>query len=92
MDTPPCGLDYALPDHLDQIAALLMLIPARRERSCPRAVKSARHNKSHVKKPTNQPAPATGNRPPIMLHTSIPAEPDQLKLRGIEDHSGSALD
>ncbi|HVI36755.1 MAG TPA: hypothetical protein VM684_11035 [Gaiellales bacterium] len=46
------------------IAALL--IPPRRERTCPRAVKRARHNSYRIKKPgepasTRHPAPATIN-------------------------------
>ena len=39
----------ALPAHLAEIATLL--IPPRRERTCPRAVKRARHNSYRVKKP-----------------------------------------
>jgi len=38
-----------LPDHLTEIAELL--IPDRTERTCPRAVKRARHNNYRVKKP-----------------------------------------
>jgi hypothetical protein len=49
---------------LAQIA--LLLIPARRERTCPRAVKRARHNSYRIKKPgepasLRHPAPATIN-------------------------------
>jgi hypothetical protein len=49
-----------------------LLIPERAERSCPRAVKRARHNKYRVKKP-GEPA-STRHRTPatIMLHSLDP--------------------
>ncbi|MBV9314061.1 MAG: hypothetical protein JO100_10045, partial [Pseudonocardia sp.] len=58
------------PALLTQIATLR--IPTRRERTCPRAVKRARHNSYRTKKPTEpastrHPAPAT-----IHLHTLQP--------------------
>jgi hypothetical protein len=57
-----------LPVHLALLATLL--IPERRERTCPRAVKRARHNSYRVKKPgepasTRHRAPATIKGPPI---------------------------
>jgi hypothetical protein len=52
---------------MTQIAALL--IPDRRERTCPRAVKRARHNSYRVKKP-GEPASTRHDGPPtIHLHT-----------------------
>ncbi|MGH2854800.1 MAG: hypothetical protein ACRDLF_11500 [Solirubrobacteraceae bacterium] len=79
---PPTDWAERLPVHLAQIAALL--IPPRRERTCPRAVKRARHNNYRIKKSgepasTRHQAPAT-----INLRRSYPAQPDQLKLRDIE--------
>jgi hypothetical protein len=60
----------ALPRRLAQIAALL--IPGRRERTCPRAVKRARHNSYRIKKP-DEPASTRHHDPPtIHLHTMIP--------------------
>src|SRR5664279_1271120 len=50
-----------LPDHLTEIAALL--IPDRTERTCPRAVKRARHNNYRVKKPGE---PASIRHTPVM--------------------------
>ena len=49
-----------LPAHLAEIATLL--IPPRRERTCPRAVKRARHNSYRVKKP-GEPASARHRAP-----------------------------
>jgi hypothetical protein len=55
---------------LAQIADLL--IPERRERTCPRAVKRARHNNYRVKKP-NEPASTRHRRPAtIRIHTLNP--------------------
>jgi len=55
---------------LAKIAALL--IPARRERTCPRAVKRARHNSYRIKKP-GEPASTRHHAPPtIHLHTLNP--------------------
>lgn len=60
----------ALPRRLSQIAALL--IPDRRERTCPRAVKRARHNSYRVKKP-DEPASTRHERAPsIRIHTITP--------------------
>jgi hypothetical protein len=42
-----------------------LLIPPRRERTCPRAVKRARHNQYRVKKPT-EPASTRHDRPPTI--------------------------
>ena len=59
-----------LPDHLTEIAALL--IPDRTERTCPRAVKRARHNNYRVKKP-GEPASIRHTRPAtIILHSLNP--------------------
>ena len=57
--------------------------PPRRERTCPRAVKRARHNSYRVKKPgepasTRHRAPAT-----INIRGLTPEQHDQLRLRGI---------
>ena len=69
-DIPPEDWADALPDHLTRIAALL--IPERRERTCPRAVKRARHNNYRVKKP-GEPASIRHNGPPtINLHALQP--------------------
>ena len=57
-----------LPDHLTEIAALL--IPDRAERSCPRAVKRARHNKYRVKKP-GELASIRHTRPATIIHHSL---------------------
>jgi hypothetical protein len=55
---------------LAQIAALL--IPERRERTCPRAVKRARHNNYRVKKP-DETASTRHHRPAtIRIHTLNP--------------------
>ena len=59
-----------LPDRLTEIAALL--IPDRTERTCPRAVKRARHNNYRVKKP-GEPASIRHTRPAtILLHSLKP--------------------
>ncbi|WP_225854587.1 hypothetical protein, partial [Micromonospora sp. ALFpr18c] len=53
-----------LPAHLAGLAALL--IPERRERTCPRAVKRARHNSYRVK---NRDEPASIRHPdPATVH------------------------
>jgi hypothetical protein len=68
-DTPHHGTDE-LPKHLTDIAALL--IPERRERTCPRAVKRARHNSYRVKKPA-EPATIRHNKPAtIRIHPLTP--------------------
>lgn len=59
-----------LPTHLALFATLLL--PTRRERTCPRAIKRARHNSHRIKKPgepasTHHPTPAT-----ISLRKLIP--------------------
>src|SRR6266496_3484663 len=59
-DIPPQDWADALPQRLTQIADLL--IPERRERTCPRAVKRARHNSYRVKKP-GEPASTRHHRP-----------------------------
>ena len=68
-DIPPADWADALPEHLADIAALL--IPERRQRTYPRAVKRARHNNYRVKKRgetgTRHPEPAT-----IHLHALNP--------------------
>ena len=61
---PPADWADQFLAHLAQIA--LLLIPDRRERTCPRAVKRARHNSYRVKNPgepasTRHRAPATIN-------------------------------
>lgn len=48
-DIPPDDWADRLPTHLAQIAT--PLIPPRRERTCPRAVKRARHNGYRIRKP-----------------------------------------
>jgi hypothetical protein len=49
-----------------------LLIPARRERTCPRAVKRARHNQYRVKKP-DEPASTRHDTPAtIRIHTLQP--------------------
>ena len=63
-DIPPQDWTDRLPVHLALLA--LLLIPPRRERTCPRAVKRARHNSYRIKKPgepasTRHRAPATIN-------------------------------
>ena len=59
-DIPPEDWHDRLPTHLAEIATLL--IPPRRERTCPRAVKRARHNSYRVKKP-GEPASARHRAP-----------------------------
>jgi hypothetical protein len=59
---PPQDWADARPRHLAQIAALLIL--RRRERTCPRAVKRARHNSYRVKKPGEAASPAITPQPP----------------------------
>jgi hypothetical protein len=67
---PPRDWHDALPKHLGDIAGLL--IPDRRERECPRAVKRARHNNYRVKKP-GEPARIRHDAPPtIRLHSLNP--------------------
>jgi hypothetical protein len=67
---PPHDWTDRLPTHLAAIAALL--IPERRERTCPRAVKRARHNNYRVKKPDG-PASTRHNKPAtIRIHTLSP--------------------
>jgi hypothetical protein len=69
-DIPPWGLADALGKHLTDIADLL--IPPRRERDCPRAVKRARHNTYRVKKP-DEPASTRHTGPPtIRIHSLSP--------------------
>ena len=59
-----------LPKHLSDIATLL--IPPRRERDCPRAVKRARHNSYRVRKP-DEPASVRHHGPAtIRLHSMNP--------------------
>jgi len=49
-----------------------LLVPPRRERSCPRAVKRARHNQYRIKKP-HEPASTRHDGPAtIRLHTLQP--------------------
>ena len=58
------------PDHLTEIAELL--IPDHTERTCPRAVKRARHNNYRVKKP-GEPASIRHTRAATsMLHSLNP--------------------
>jgi len=59
-DIPPEDWHDRLPAYLAEIATLL--IPPRRERTCPRAVKRARHNSYRVKKP-GEPASARHRAP-----------------------------
>jgi hypothetical protein len=50
----------------------VLLIPERRERTCPRPVKRARHNTYRVKKP-DEPASTRHDQPAtIRLHTMNP--------------------
>jgi hypothetical protein len=50
----------------------VLLIPERRERTCPRAVKRARHNSYRVKKP-DEPASTRHDRPAtIRIHPLNP--------------------
>ena len=60
-DIPPEDWHDRLPAHLAEIATLL--IPPRRERTCPRAVKRARHNSSGSRSPASRqrPPPSTGH-------------------------------
>ncbi|MDQ4033398.1 MAG: hypothetical protein M3332_14535 [Actinomycetota bacterium] len=58
-----------LPAHLAQIAALL--IPPRRKRTCPRAIKRARHNSYRIKKP-GEPASTRHPRPPTINIRGLP--------------------
>ena len=59
-----------MPGHLAKIARLL--IPKRRKRTSPRAVKRARHNNYRVKRP-DEPASIRHDRPPtINLHAVHP--------------------
>ena len=62
-DIPPQDWTEHLPVHLAQIAALL--IPERREPTCPRTLKRARHNQYRVKKPA-EPASVCHNGPPTI--------------------------
>ena len=62
-DIPPQDWTDQLPTHLAAIATLL--IPDRRERTCPRAVKRARHNQYRVKKHT-EPASIRHDGPPTI--------------------------
>lgn len=69
-DIPPQDWTEHLPQHLAAIATLL--IPTRRERTSPRALKRARHNNYRVKKP-NEPASTRHNGPAtIRLHSITP--------------------
>src|SRR5664279_1533247 len=70
-----------LPDHLTEIAELL--IPARTERTCPRAVNAPATTTTASRNPANPPASATPGRPPSCCTASTPAQHDQLTLRGI---------
>lgn len=67
-DIPPRGWADALPKHLADIARLL--IPERTERTCPRAVKRARHNSYPVKKP-GEPASVRHDGPPMIRLRSL---------------------
>ena len=66
---PPEDWNDQLPAILAVIATLL--IPPRRERTCPRAVKRARHNSYRVKKP---------DEPASIRHTG----PATVNLRGLK--------
>jgi hypothetical protein len=69
-DIPPTDWTDQLPKHLADIAVLL--IPPRRERTSPRAVKRARHNNYRVKKP-GEPASTRHHAPAIIrIHTLQP--------------------
>jgi len=61
---PPQDWAERLPSHLGDIAALL--IPTRRERTSPRAVKRARHNSYRVKR-RDEPA-STHHTSPATIH------------------------
>jgi hypothetical protein len=55
------------------------LNPRRRDRSCPRVVKRARHNSYPVKKPAD-----TGTRyhgPPTVRLVNLPPKPTMINLR-----------
>ena len=68
--SPPEDWAAKLPAHLAEIATYQN--PERRERTCPRAVKRARHNKYRVKK-LGEPASTRHNGPaPIRLHSLNP--------------------
>ena len=58
------------PAHLALIATLL--IPDRRERTCPRAVKRARHNTYRVKKPDEPASTRHHARATIRIHALNP--------------------
>ncbi|MBM0228153.1 type ISP restriction/modification enzyme, partial [Micromonospora sp. ATA51] len=60
-----------------------LLIPDRRERTYPRAVKRARHNQYRVKKPDEPGASATTDPPRSGSTSSATKLHDQLRLRGI---------
>lgn len=58
-----------LTDVLADITA--KLVPVRRERTCPRAVKRARHNSYRVKRP-GEPGTRHTSPPTINIHTLAP--------------------
>ncbi|MDQ3764275.1 MAG: hypothetical protein M3460_22660 [Actinomycetota bacterium] len=69
---PPQDWAGRLPTHLTDIAALL--IPPRRQRTCPRAVKRARHNSYRVKQP-GEPASTRHPRPPTINIRTLKPRP-----------------
>jgi len=73
-DIPPQGWTDRLPAHLGEIATLL--IPPWRERTCPRAVKRARHNSYRVKKP---------GEPASIRHRA----PATINIRGLKPRSAA---
>jgi hypothetical protein len=69
-DVPPQEWTDHLPKHLTDIADLL--IPPRRDRDCPRAVKRARHNSYRVKKPGEMASVRHNGPATIRLHILNP--------------------
>ena len=75
----------------------MLLIPERRERTCPRAVKRARHNSYRVKKP-DEPASIRHNRPATIKTPQTQTPSSMINLgyvallrqeRGEESYVGS---
>jgi hypothetical protein len=78
---PPADWTNRLPTHLVEIA--LLLIPPRRERTCPRAVNEPGTTATESRNPASQPAPNTMRQPRSTSADFHPKQLDHLTLRGI---------
>jgi len=76
---PPEDWNQAIPDVLAEITRTIN--PRRRNRTCPRAVKRARHNSHRVKKPTNHASTRHAGPPTINIRGLTPQPHDQLSPR-----------